>query len=314
MELITRIAESMLLLLLLFAAALVMRRAGALDEASSRVLARLITLLVLPALVFNHLSRHRIVPEMLEAPAIMLASGILLMGLGWLAGTRLFRLDRPQLGAVVLCTGFCSAAFLGIPLVEIVYPHLALQESVLIAELGVGLPLFLLGPLVAAYYGGGAGFSMRAHLVSYLRSPIFLAIVTGLLWGNLGLPRGGNLALDTLFLTIGHLESALIPLVGLAIGLMLRPMPMARIAPLVAFVGVAQLVLQPLLLAGAARLMELPASQSESLILQAAAPVATLPAIFCREYNCDGELAAGLVLFTTLLSLISIPLVVASLG
>jgi predicted permease len=60
--------------------------------------------------------------------------------------------------------------------------------------------------------------------------------------------------------------------------------------------------------------MELPASQSESLILQAAAPVATLPAIFCREYDCDGELAAGLVLFTTLLSLISIPLVVGTLG
>lgn len=314
MELVTRIAESMLLLLLLFGVAILMRRVGALEEANSRVLARLITLLVLPSLVFNHLSKHRIDPEMLEAPAVIFASGILLMGLGWLVGTRVFHLGRPQLGAVTLCTGFCSAAFLGIPLVEIVYPQLALQETVLIAELGVGLPLFLLGPVVAAYYGSSKGFSISRQALAYLRSPIFLSIVGGLLWGNLGLPRGGNLILDSLFLTIGHLEAALIPLVGLAIGLMLRPMPFARIAPLVAFVGAAQLVVQPFLLAGAARLLELPEAQAQSLILQAAAPVATLPAIFCREYNCDSELAAGLILFTTLLSLVSIPMVVALLG
>lgn len=314
MGLIAHIAESMLLLVLLFAAAIALRTTGAVKEQDSRVLARVVTLLVLPAMVFNHLSQHRVRAEMLEAPALLLASALLLLAVGWLAGKWLFRLDRPQHGALILCTGFASVTFLGIPLVAIVYPTLDLEETVLIAEFGSSVPVFVLGPMIAAYYGGGADFSVRRALLEYLRSPIFIAIAGGLLWGNLGLPRGGNLPLDTLFLTLDHLEGALLPLVALTVGLMLKPMPIRRVAALVAFVAVCQLAVEPLLLAGGSALLQLPERQAQALILLGATPVATLPAIFCREYGCDAELAAGLILVTTVLSLATIPVVVATLG
>ena len=67
-------------------------------------------------------------------------------------------------------------------------------------------------------------------LRSWLRSPIFIAIVVGLLWGCLALPTGGN-PLDMLFGTCKQLEGGLVPLVGLAVGLMLRPQLFVRLAP-----------------------------------------------------------------------------------
>jgi hypothetical protein len=313
MDLTLRAAESMLIMVSLFAAALALRGTGVLTEAHSGIFARAITKLILPALVFSHLAQHRVTPAMLDAPALMLSSSFVLMLLGYLAGRFVFRLSRPALGAFVLCTGFTSAAFLGIALVEIVYPDGSnIEETVLIAELGVGLPLFLLGPLIAAHFGAspGNGPSVVRGLMEYFRSPIFIAIVAGFLWGGLGLPTAGNLFLNVLFGVCKQLEGGLVPLVGLAVGLMLRPLPVLSLAPLILFVAAAQLVLQPLYLAYGADLAGLSAPARGSLLVQGAAPVATLPAIFAREHGCDGRLAAALVLSTTLLAIGSIPLMI----
>mgnify|MGYP001104853449 CR=1 FL=1 len=136
----------------------------------------------------------------------------------------------------------------------------------------------------------------------------------GFLWGGFRLPIEGNLALDVLFATCRQLENSLVALVGLTVGLMLRPLPIKPVVLMVVFVAVLQLILQPLYLSSAATLLSLTEMQRESLILQGAAPVATLPAIFAREYGCDAQLAAALILATTLLSIASIPLVVVWLG
>ncbi|WP_200386668.1 AEC family transporter [Thiocapsa imhoffii] len=314
MELYTPIIEAMLLLVLLISAALMLRAAGALTEEHADVFSRVITLLVLPALVFNHLSAHPISADMLQAPTMLFISGLILMVLAWSVGTRVLHLGRLQLGALILCTGFGAATLVGIPLVEIAHPELDLQESILIGVLGVELPLFILGPLIASYYGRREGFSLGAGALLILRSPIVLAAIAGILWGQFGLPRDGNLALGTLFLTLDHLEAALLPLVGLAIGLMIRPIAVHNLLPLFAFVAAVQLVLQPVLLAIGSWLWSLPASIIATLILQGAAPVTALSAIFVRQYGCDGALAASLILFTTLLSLITIPLMVIAFG
>lgn len=314
MALYTPIIEAMLLLLLLMTAALALRRAGALTEEHAGVFARVITLLILPALVFNHLSAHPISAEMLKAPTMLFLSGLILMALAWTVGTRFFHLGRLQLGALILCTGFGAATLVGIPLVQIAHPELDLQESILIGVLGVELPLFILGPLIASYYGRRDGFSFGIAARIVLGSPILPAMVAGILWGQFALPRDGNLALDTLFLTLDHLEAALLPLVGLAIGLMLRPIAIANLLPMFAFVAAVQLVLQPTLLAAGAWIWSLPGAITATLILQGAAPVTALSAIFVRQSGCDGALAASLILFTTLLSLVTIPFMVIAFG
>ena len=91
-------------------------------------------------------------------------------------------------------------------------------------------------------------------------------------------------------------------------------MSIGALAPLILFVAVIQLIVQPVYLTQGAQLLALPRVQIDSLLLQGAAPVATLPAIFCRQYDCDGQFAAALILATTLLALGSIPLMAIWLG
>lgn len=90
MDLTLRAAESMLLMTVLFGAALALRGAKVLTEQHAGVFAKAITQLVLPALVFGHLAAHRIRLEMLEAPALMFSSSVMLMVLGYLAGRWIF--------------------------------------------------------------------------------------------------------------------------------------------------------------------------------------------------------------------------------
>ena len=252
MDIALRAAESMLLMTVLFAAALGLRGTGVLLEEHARIFAKAITQLILPALVFGHLAVHRITAEMLEAPALMLSSCIALMVLGYAAGRWLFRLPRPSLGALILCTGFTSAAFLGIALVEIVYPNdHNMEETVLIAELGVGMPVFILGPLIAAYFGArkeGEGFDLIRGLLWLLSLADLHRDRRRFGVGRVAASYRGESAAGRFLGACKRLEGGLVPVVGLAVGLMLRPLPIATLAPLIAFVALAQLLLQPLYL------------------------------------------------------------------
>jgi len=80
----------------------------------------------------------------------------------------------------------------GYPLIQFAFPKnpQALADAVLISELGVGLPIFTLGPLVAMHFGARVGEAppLSATLLGYLRSPIFIAVALGLIGAQLPLP------------------------------------------------------------------------------------------------------------------------------
>ena len=63
--------------------------------------------------------------------------------------------DRGKIGAFMIASSFGSSALLGYPFIQMVFPNNpeAMTDAILISEIGVGLPLFILCPLVAMWFG-----------------------------------------------------------------------------------------------------------------------------------------------------------------
>ncbi|HSD79467.1 MAG TPA: transporter [Solirubrobacteraceae bacterium] len=102
--------------------------------------------------------------------------------LAWLAGTRVLRLPRPSVGALMCVVVLANTGYLGVPLVAALLG--GSQVGAAIAwDVMINAPmLFLVAFAIGATFGTRAGATPRARLRSYLvRNPPVLAVAAGLL-------------------------------------------------------------------------------------------------------------------------------------
>ena len=286
-------------------------------EEHSLTLARIVTELCLPATIFVTLAGQTIKPEQLSPAFAMLFLELLFIFIAWLAA-RLIGLDRKQQGAVVFCSAFGSSTFLGYSIISQMFPAkpMAMTEAVLISEIGVGYPIFILGPILAIFFGSektdykGA---LKSSLV-FFKSPVFFALLLGLAWANLGLPGKENAYFAPLFHVCRVLADALTPLAILSVGLMFRFPKLKNILPAFIIVIALKLILKPLTAGLISDLMGYPVLWKEVLVLLAAMPSAVLGAVFLRRYGGDAKLASTLLLSATIVSCVTLLLVFRFVG
>jgi predicted permease len=302
---------------ILYGLALLLRRRQVLTEDHSLVLARLVTDLLLPAMVFYTLARERIELHQMGPAFVMLGLELSCIALAWVASAML-RFPRAQQGAIVFCAAFGSSTFLGYPIIAEMFPHQAeaMIEAVLISEIGVGYTIFILGPVLAAYFGSkaGEGRSRWSASLAFFRSPVFFALVLGMLWGTLALPGEDSAWLAPVFHVCKALGAALTPIAILAVGLMFRIPALKHIVLPLGIVALVKLLLKPLAAGAAASVLGFPDLWREVLVLLAAMPPAVLGVVFLRRYGGDATLASALLLAATIVSCGTLLIVFAAVG
>ena len=307
--------SSMLVLTAIILLVASLRRFGMFGSDSGTLFASLITQLTLPALIFYALSHAALEWKYLLVTGLMLAGELLLSVLAWGAG-RVMGLSAPQTGSFVLAAVFGSSALLGYALVAELFGSnpAAMAEASLVSELGVGLPLFTLGAMIAMHYGsqkmpgsGGAGAA------AFFRSPIFIAIVGGSAWSVAGLPVTG-MVVAPLFEAVQIVANANTLLVTLLVGVTLGFDRLREIAGIAVAVLLLKLVASPLLIAFPAHYMALEAWQLQVLVIESAMPSAMLSVAFAKRYGCDVRLASQLVFATLLGSMVTVTVMMRLLG
>ena len=303
------LVNAILVIALIYALALVLRRKGTLTEDHSLTLARIVTDLCLPAVIFVSLARQTIELHQIEPALVMLGLELFCIAVAWGVSV-LLKFDRAQQGAIVFCSAFGSSTFLGYAIIMQMFPHTheALSEAVLISEIGVGYPIFILGPLLAAYFGSQKverAVQWKASL-GFFKSPVFYALIIGLLWGAFRLPGQENAFLAPLFQLCHVLASALTPLAILSVGLMFRMPPLRHIMASLAIVILLKLIIKPLLAGWLAVQCGFPDLWQEVLVLLAAMPPAVLGAVFLRRYGGDASLASALLLTASVASCVTL--------
>jgi predicted permease len=228
--------------------------------------------------------------------ALVNGVGLLLL-LGWAPLRRSIPHGGLQLGAVVGNTGY-----FGIPVAVALLPAASLGFSISYDLVGT-LITWSVGPLLVQ----GLAFDVRRALAVLWGSPASkgLAIALGLHLSPWGQALGRLLWWPSQLLLLLALS-----VVGMRLGVSLRqgvPMVPGALRPLGGAVAF-KLLAMPLLMLALSRLIPLPLVVRDAVVLQAAAPTAVSALLLAEAAGRDAERTAHLVLATTLLALVTVPL------
>ena len=307
---------SIVVLALIILLIVLLRRRGVLDAAYGSLFADLVTKLTLPATIFYALAHSTLEWKYVTIVAVMFGGEMAVLAIARLAAGFL-HLTPEKMGSFLLASVFGSSALLGYALVVQVFPHNsdALAEAVFVSELGVGLPLFTVGVMIAIYYGRKAqgGRQIARSVLAFFRSPIFAAIVGGALWSVLKLPVSGGM-LTPLFDSVSVIAQANTFLVTLLVGVTLRFDSIKAVAWIVAAALGIKLIVSPLVIALPASCLALEPWQLQVLVIESAMPSAMLSVALTGRYGGDTALASKLVFATLVLSSVSVAVMMFLVG
>ncbi|MCF8234506.1 MAG: AEC family transporter [Bacteroidales bacterium] len=217
--------ESVMILVVLIGTTFWLKKRGVVNENLKGVFSKMTTDYALPALIFANLSTRELELNQLLPVVLMLGSILITMVFAYIGG-KILKLSTDRLGVFIILAGFGSSSSLGYPLVKQVFPNScdALADAMLIGELGACLPFFIIGVAVLIYFGkmneGRPG--LGATLLPFLRSPIFISMVLGLIASMVGLPRN-YVVVDFVLKVFNLIGASLMVFVAISIGLMLKP-------------------------------------------------------------------------------------------
>ena len=199
-----------------------------------------------------------------------------------------------------LCVGICNYGYVPLPLAEKFYPEAMLD--LILHNVGVDLALWSVG---VAIVSGAAGSGWKRAL----RSPPFLAVILATLLRHFSLVESVPAPILT---AVGALGDCAIPmgllLSGAIIVDFLRDSSWLRAPGVIASSIVLRLLLFPALMLSAATTLPAESQLRVVVMLQAAMPVAVFPIVLVRLYDRDTQTALRVVLSTSIVGLVSIPI------
>jgi predicted permease len=295
---------------------LLLRKLSIIKEEDGKVFSNLLTQAVLPAVIFLQLSATPIKSSQFLLVFAVFVAGVLSMLLAWAAG-RVLKLSRAKIGALMLTSSFGSSALIGYPFIAYSFPNNpeALADAVLLSELGVGLPMFILGPAIAIFFGEKSGLvsAKKALSWNYFRSPIFISVILGIGVSFIPFSRTNNF-IAPFFEALNMVNGALTILACLILSLQLKLVSLKGIIPLFIISALIQMGFQPLIAHAQAILYNLTSLQAQVLILVSSLPSAALGPVFAKQYDCAPDTASALVIAHIVLSIIMVPAVFYLIG
>ena len=290
MNLVLTVLEIVAPVLLLGAIGFVWVRLG--HDYSIRFVTQLTMTLSVPCLIFTALMETEIEPQALAAVSLAAVVAYVATGLTAFVAVRAIGLDiRTYLAPLT----FGNTGNLGLPLALFAFGDTGLDLAVVVFAV-MAIFSFTIGVWVVA--GGGS-------LLKVVREPIVAGTLLGalFLWQGWRTPTFLTNALDL----VGQIA---IPLMLITLGVALARLKPGRLGrDIVLCAGKAALTAA--IATGAGLWFGLAPVPLAVLIVQLATPVAVTSYLIAEKYQADGQAVASLVVVSTLLSVLYLPVILA---
>lgn len=261
----------------------------------------LVLYLLLPINIFHELSVKHIGFGELGQPALfmVLLTGAL-AGIAWLAA-RMLRLDVEQRTSFILSVAMINVGNLGLSLIYFTYGAEANFNAILVF-VAFNVPLTTL-----AIYFSSTQSSRRGALMDMLKIPIFHATFLALLLTTLGVAVPAPVHTIT-----GYLGQATFPIFTFVFGMQLADVRFSRaMLGTVATASLLRLVVSPLLAALILGTLGVSGLSYKVALVQTSTPAPILPLMYAIRFNRSPELLAAIIITTTLLSVLTLPVVIS---
>ena len=310
MENLIRVAGQVAVLFILIGCGVLSRRFHLISDEGSKGMTNILIKIVTPCLVIDAFQRpfnSALLHQLFFAFGVAIAIHVALIALSYLVIRRGGRLQMPVYRTAVV---FSNAGFMGIPL-----------EQAILGDEGVFFGVAYVAVFNIFMFTWGEGHMRCSACVQTNESGLGQVLRTGLNPGTIGILIGLPLFLLSYSLPplvaepVGMMASLNTPLAMLVIGYYLGG---ANLKAFLTnrgayFASFLRLVVAPLALIGVFALMKdlIDPVMGIALVTAASAPVAAMTAMFAVRHGCDVPLAVGLVSGTILLSVITMPPIIA---
>jgi len=289
---------------LILGAGALLRKVGVLNQEADRSLIQLTICLLLPCLALDVIIGN----EALRDPIVLLLpplAGFLTVAGGYAVSYVVARLGGVQVGeglrTFVFCCGIQNNAPLALPITLVLFGRDAVG-MLFGFTIGVELAFWVLG--LAILTGSSGKKAMR----NFLNPPV-VSIVLGMVLNFLGAGEWIPEWVDRSFTMLG---ACAIPVTLLVTGALFAdyavPVHFLKEKRVVVYAVLVRLLLMPLLILGVASLLPLHETLKSVLLVQAAMPAAVAPLAIAKLYGGKLPVAFQVILSTTLLGLLTIPL------
>jgi len=297
--------------LCLVLAVLLLRHWKVIEAEQSPIFSKLLTSFVLPAFIFSQVANIKVEYSYLFFGAVILISELITGLASWSTAKWVLRLDRPSTGAFILGSTFGSSSQIGNAFLKVVFDNNAAISAMglVTGQFGIGLPVNVVGPVVAKSFGASETPNSVLSLVkSLFMNPPTVALILGIVWSRLDIPSD-IFIVKMLFEGLNIVSASMTFLVAVIIGLSLKPIKMKGIWIVLILAAFFQLALQPFITYGIFSLLSEQNEHHQATLFLSAMPATPLAVVFCARYGANAQLASQIVIFTCILSLLSIPIV-----
>lgn len=258
----------------------------------------------LPALVFKTIMDSPLDHLFLEVPLSASLTILSVLAVSFLI-FRFLPIPDETKGAMILASTFGNVTYLGLPILEQIFPtHLPeISEVVVLYEVTKSSLNLTLGAVVAIYFGSHERITFRKTVGEALRLPPLWALLIAVAWKSSNYPCPAFLLQST-----GMLSSSVTGIMILSVGMALR----FKVSPLIVLllpVALLKLLFSPLVAFKVSQWVGLTGLTDEALILEAAMPSQLLIFVIASKFKLDETTLAFVILGDTLLSLSTLPLV-----
>lgn len=284
-------------LLILISAGFLIRKIKLIDASARNALSTVLIYVIMPANIFNSFLQDDTGVSLYGNMGILLLISFLVQLVVYHLGSRFYRNEDPK-RSPVFCYGLLNAgmAFVGLPVVENLYASLGtLYASVYMIP--YRLTIWTLG--IALFRK-----DERTDLKKQLLHPCVIAVLLGLLCMlmNVQIP-------DILLNPVRYLGRCTTGISMLVIGSILADSDLKRVfsKDTLSF-SLVRLIVLPLILFSILSLFRADTMLKGTVVLLNGMPAASTTAILAQRYHADHDLGARVVACTTILSMVTIPL------
>lgn len=296
----------------------VLQLTGFLSPQLTRESNRLVYWVGLPCLLFNQTAQAEIAGgSALRISSVIVAGAVGCIAIAYLI-SRLLRLSGPSEGAFVQAAFRGNLAFIGLPVVSYALSQAPASSGV--ASLSVeqlqSLAVLSFAPLVPLYNAAAVvvlvvGSRRSQHWLSLLRpvttNPLLIACVVGLSWSLTGLAL--PLWLSNTCRTVGQMS---LPLALLGVGVSLVTTKIRGQVALSVLAALVKVAGAPLLGVFVANWLGLSTLERTIALLYLACPTAIVSYVMAQQLGGDDALASSTIVFSTLLSAVTLAIVLST--
>ena len=280
------------------------RHYGIIRREDGPLLVRMVIYLALPPLVFLIIAEADLELTLLLVPVVGWVLYAILLGIASVS-VRLWRMERPRAGAMVVATAVGNTGFFGLPLIAASGSGFSLPAAVMYDSLCTAVITWTSTVAIASAFGRPEGEPRmpRSELGRILLLPPNWALVLGLLVNVAGvgdLPSAVERPMEIL-------AGATLPLTMIYAGLMIDFSGLRRLWPEVGYVTVVRLGLSAVIGAGLAVAVGLEGDVLHTVVIMAAMPSAMMSLVLGTRYGLRSDVLAGAVVVTTLLATVTLP-------